>query len=99
MYFHVSQLKKYVHDSKHIVDWNVIQMEPKGLFQVEPMCILDKKETMLQNQVIGQVKVQGKNPGSDEATWELDDSMQEAYPFLFISQDTKDGVILWGRRM
>ena len=38
--FHVSMLRKYVHHVTHIVNWNVIQ--------VEPLRILDKKETMLQ---------------------------------------------------
>jgi hypothetical protein len=42
--FHISLLKKYVHDSNHIIDWTVIQVEPKGEFQPEPLCILDKKE-------------------------------------------------------
>jgi ribosomal protein L21E len=44
--FHVSLLKKYVHDVTHIVNWNVIQVEPEGEFQVEPLHILDKKETI-----------------------------------------------------
>jgi hypothetical protein len=26
--FHVSFHKKYVHDDNHIIDWNVIQVEP-----------------------------------------------------------------------
>jgi hypothetical protein len=26
--FHVSLLKKYVHDPNHVIDWNLIQMEP-----------------------------------------------------------------------
>jgi hypothetical protein len=28
--FHVSLWKKYVHDSNHIIDWFVIQVEPDG---------------------------------------------------------------------
>ena len=28
--FHVSLLKKYVHYSKHVIDWNAILVEPKG---------------------------------------------------------------------
>ena len=28
--FHVSLLRKYMHDTTHIVDWNVIQVEPEG---------------------------------------------------------------------
>ena len=45
--FHVSLFKKYVHDPNHVIDWNVIQVEHEGEFQVEPICILDQKETML----------------------------------------------------
>ena len=30
--FHVSLLKKYAHDPNHIIDWNVIHVEPKGEF-------------------------------------------------------------------
>ena len=26
--FHVSLLKIYVHESKHVIDWNVVQVEP-----------------------------------------------------------------------
>ena len=27
--FHVSLLKKYVHDLNHVIDWDVIQVEPE----------------------------------------------------------------------
>ena len=30
--FHVSLLKKYVHDPNYVIDWNAIQAEPKGEF-------------------------------------------------------------------
>ena len=26
--FHISTLKKYVHDATHVIDWNVIHVEP-----------------------------------------------------------------------
>ena len=35
--FHVSLLKKYVHDPNHVINWDVIQVEPKGEIQIEPM--------------------------------------------------------------
>ena len=56
--FHVSLLKKYVHDPNHVINWDVIQVEPEGEFQIDPMHILARKVTMLWNQAIGQVKVQ-----------------------------------------
>jgi hypothetical protein len=44
--FHVYFLKKYVHDSNHVIDWTVIHMEQEGEFQPKPQCIMDKRETM-----------------------------------------------------
>ena len=46
---HVSLLKKYVHDPNHVINWDLIQVEPEREFQIEPMCILNRKVTMLQN--------------------------------------------------
>lgn len=45
--FHVSLLKEYVHNDNHIIDWVVIQVEHEGKFQLEPQCILDRKDTLL----------------------------------------------------
>jgi hypothetical protein len=41
--FHVSLLKKYIPNVNHVIDWNVIQVEQEGTFQVHPMRILDRK--------------------------------------------------------
>jgi hypothetical protein len=30
--FHVSLLKKYVHDPNHVIDWHLIQVETEGEF-------------------------------------------------------------------
>jgi hypothetical protein len=45
--FHVSLLKKYVHDSNHIIYWSVIQVEPEGEFLPEPQRVPDQKENPL----------------------------------------------------
>ena len=56
--FHVSFLNKYIPDTNHVIDWNVIQVEQEDAFQVHLMCILDWKIKQLQNRAIGLVKVQ-----------------------------------------
>ena len=73
--FHVSLLKKYIHDPNHVINWDVIQVEPKGEFQIEPMRILARKVTMLWDRPIGQVKVQWEHYGPEEAMCKLEDSM------------------------
>jgi hypothetical protein len=30
--FHVSLIKKCVHDTNHVIEWNLIQVEPEGDF-------------------------------------------------------------------
>jgi len=82
-FFHVSLLKRYVHNATHVVDRNVIQVEPEGEFQVEPEYIIDRRELTLWNRTIGQVKLQWKHLSPEEATWELEGHMREAYPILF----------------
>jgi hypothetical protein len=41
--FHVSLLKKYIPDSNHVINWNVIQVEQEGVLQVHPVRILNRK--------------------------------------------------------
>jgi hypothetical protein len=55
---HIPFLKKYVPDANHIIDWNVIQVEPKGDFRVRPISILDQKIKQLRNRAMELVKVQ-----------------------------------------
>ena len=45
--FHVSLLKKYVHDPNHVINWDVIQVEPEGKFETEPLRILIRKVIVL----------------------------------------------------
>ena len=66
--FHISVLKKYVHDATHVINWNDVQVEPEGYFLVEPDCILKRREILLQNCTIGQVKVEWKHLSPEEAT-------------------------------
>ena len=34
--FHASLLKKYVYDTKHVIDWSLLQVEFEGEFSLEP---------------------------------------------------------------
>eukprot|EP00253_Pinus_taeda_P002783 PITA_02783 len=78
--FHVSVLKKYVYDPKHVIRWQDIQVKPEGEILVEPLNVLDRREVMLQKRAITQVKVQWQHFGPDVATWEDEDIMKKAYP-------------------
>jgi hypothetical protein len=81
--FHVSLLKKYIPDVNHVIDWNVIQVEQEGAFQVHPTRILERKVKKLQNRAIGLVNVQWTWYGPEDATWDHEDAMRIEYPHLF----------------
>jgi hypothetical protein len=66
--FHVSLIKKYVHDPNHVDDRNLIQVETGGDFQVQPVRVLKRKFKMLRNRVIELVKVQWICYGPEDAT-------------------------------
>eukprot|EP00253_Pinus_taeda_P008729 PITA_08729 len=84
--FHVSVLKRYVYDPRHIISWQDIQVEPEGEFLVEPVNILDRRRVELRKKVICQVKVQWQHFGSEEATWEDEKMMRDTYPRLFLDE-------------
>jgi hypothetical protein len=77
--FHVSLLKKYVLESNHIIDWIVIQVENKGDFRVEPICIMDKKFKVSMNKAIWLVKVQLTYYNPEDATQEHEETTREEY--------------------
>jgi hypothetical protein len=85
--FHVSLLNNYVHDLTHMIDWNLVQVEPKGEFQEEPLHILDKREIALWNKIVAQVKVKWNHFSPEEATWELEEELQKYHPILFRERD------------
>jgi hypothetical protein len=81
--FHVSLLKKYIHDYNHVIDWNVIQVEQESTFRVHLVRILNRKSKNLWNQAIGLVKFQWNWYGLEDTTWDHEDAMWAEYPHLF----------------
>jgi hypothetical protein len=81
--FHVSFLKKYIPDANHVINWNVIQVEQGGVFQVHLVRILDRKIKQLWNRAIGFVKVKWTLYGPEDATWEHEDAIRAEHPHLF----------------
>jgi hypothetical protein len=81
--FHVSLLKKYVPDANHVIDWTVIQVEPKNVLQVHPVRILDRKNKQLRKSRYRACKVQWTWYDPEDATWEHAEVMRAEYPHLF----------------
>lgn len=81
--FHVSVLRKYQPDSGHVLAEEELNVQPNLAYEEHPIKILDRREKVLRRKKIGLVKVLWKNHGVEEATWELEDKMRNAHPYLF----------------
>ena len=81
--FHVSQLRKYVHDPSHVLAHEPLLIEESLVYEERPIRILDTRVKELRNSRIPLVKVLWSNHGVEEATWEKEVDMRERYPNLF----------------
>jgi hypothetical protein len=81
--FHVSTLRKHVHDPRHIVDFEPLQVQDDLKYEELPVQILDRKEQKLRTKTIPLVKVLWRNHVVEEASWELEHEMRNKYPHLF----------------
>ena len=55
--FHVSQLRKYMPDEKHVLDYSELTLRSDLTYVVQSLAILDRREKVLKNRVISLVRV------------------------------------------
>ncbi|XP_019150131.1 PREDICTED: uncharacterized protein LOC109146936 [Ipomoea nil] len=92
--FHVSQLKKYVHDATHVLQPEVVSFDGTLSYEEKPVRILDTKTRETRRKTVKMVKVLWSNHETEEVTLELEDTMRERYPDLF-AQELVVGFMLW----
>ncbi|XP_012439761.1 uncharacterized protein LOC105765293 [Gossypium raimondii] len=83
--FHVSMLRRYRSNPSHVVCVEEIEVRSDLTFNKDPVQILDRDIKVLRRKSIPLVKVLWRNHGTEEATWESEDSMRQQYPQLFES--------------
>ncbi|XP_074282976.1 uncharacterized protein LOC141607519 [Silene latifolia] len=81
--FHVSQLRKYISDSSHVLQSEVLEIEPNLTYEERLIRILDSMEKYLRNKVLPLVKGLWRCHKFEEETWETEDSMRAKHPHLF----------------
>jgi hypothetical protein len=54
-------------------------------YEETPMRILDRKDQVLRNKNISLVKVLWSDYSVEEGSWELEESMRNKYPHLFVA--------------
>ncbi|GFS32089.1 hypothetical protein Acr_00g0020760 [Actinidia rufa] len=81
--FHVSMLRKYVHDPTHMIHHYPLGIREDLSYVETPSEIVDRRDQVLRNKVIPLVRVGWQNHAYEESTWEREDEIRELYPFLF----------------
>ena len=81
--FHVSRLKKYCPDPRHVLAAEEIELQEDLSFKEEPVKILDQKVKVLRTKSVPLVKVLWQYHDVQEITWETEERMRKLYPQLF----------------
>ncbi|XP_043699953.1 uncharacterized protein LOC122650618 [Telopea speciosissima] len=81
--FHVSMLKKYVHDPSHTLNYEPLDLKVDMTYEEKPVQILDRKDQVLRNRSIPLVKVLWRNHAIEEASWEWEEDIRAKYPEIF----------------
>jgi len=81
--FHVSQLRKYIHDPSHIVTSDELPLRENLTFEVQPIRIEDRRVKQLRGKEIQLVKVIWNRNNVEEATWELEEKIRVSHHHLF----------------
>ncbi|XP_021743003.1 uncharacterized protein LOC110709096 [Chenopodium quinoa] len=80
---HISQLKKYVPYSKHVLQLESIQLDETLTYDEKPVKFFYHKVRSTLNKDVKIVKVLWLNQEYEEVTWEAEDYMRKRYPELF----------------
>jgi len=81
--FHVSMLRKYVHDPSHIIQHQTMQLDENLSYTEQPRAIVDRCVKRLRSKDVASVKVVWQGLSGEEMTWEPESIMREKYPQLF----------------
>ncbi|KAK8942729.1 hypothetical protein KSP39_PZI009417 [Platanthera zijinensis] len=74
--FHVSQLRKYIHDPNRVLEEVPVIPEANLSYPIEPSKIVEYQERKLRKRTIPMVKVLWVHGKSEEYTWELESDMR-----------------------
>lgn len=83
--FHVSQLRKYMPNSSHVLDVENFEVKEDLSLEVLPVSVVDRQTKSLRSKSISLVKVVQDGRTCD-FTWQLEEDMRKLYPHLFFGK-------------
>ncbi|XP_052732445.1 uncharacterized protein LOC128196243 [Vigna angularis] len=80
--FHVSQLRKYIADSSHILELEDVRLHQDRTFEMKPVRVEDVRTKYYKGKAVHLVKIVWDEKTGD-TTWEVEDAMKNLCPHLF----------------
>lgn len=97
--FHVSQLRKYIHDPSHVILVDDVQVRENLIVEASPLRVEDREVKHLRDKKIGLVKVVWGESANESMTWEMESQMRDSYLTLCSFRVFEDGNSLSGREL
>ena len=83
--FYVSQLRRYIKDENHVLDYLELELQPNLSYTEQSMAIIGRSVKTPKNRAISLVLVSCNRHSSGEATCEREDVIRDRFPQLFLS--------------
>nr|KYP67681.1 Transposon Ty3-I Gag-Pol polyprotein [Cajanus cajan] len=90
--FHISQLRKYIHDPSHVIESDHLEVKENLTVEATPVRVEDRMVKQLRGKEIPLVKVIWGGATPESAISELEEKMKTSYPFLFASGNFEDKI-------
>ncbi|WMV41264.1 hypothetical protein MTR67_034649 [Solanum verrucosum] len=84
--FHVLTLHRYDSDESHVLQYDVVEVDGRLTYIKQLVAILARVMRQLRTRAIHVVKVYWRHRLVEEATWEIEQEMQEQFPAYLIPQ-------------
>ena len=81
--FHVSQLKKCLHIPQEAIEPANLKIQSDLTNEGKPIWVIEEMERVTPSKVVKFYKVVWNNHSEQDATWERDDFLRDAYPIFF----------------
>ena len=81
--FYVSQLRRYIVDSSHVIPMDDVQVRDDITIETVPVRIEDYEIKKFRGKAISLVKVVWGGSARENVMWKLESKIREAYPKLF----------------
>ncbi|MCI17732.1 hypothetical protein A2U01_0038882, partial [Trifolium medium] len=90
---HVSQLRKYASDPSHVIESDDIRVRDNLTVETIPLRIEGREVKKLSNKEIASVNVVWGGPAGENATWELENKMEDSYLELFSGKFSRTKIL------